>query len=209
MRPLTSFKATLAYTIKKAREGDELTLRFLRDGDAAHLQRWVDNCDVDTIWQAIRPGPFNFEEAFNFMMINLRFRKLAESCDELNETIGSLQRRGKKLAPRERKRAAKMLAHGEMSADEFAAILASVEDHGDARTSINLDPLLTVRSDENGTRKRTLFCRMLSSKLHDAKGRWHDAEVQALCQIAFDCDDVTIDMARSARRESTRRKRRR
>jgi hypothetical protein len=108
-----------------------------------------------------------------------------------------------RLAPAERKRASRMLAGGEMSAEEFAVIL------GDARAAINLDPERSVRSDEKGSRKRTLFCRMMSSLVHDSTGRWHDAEVQELCAIAFDCGDVSVDMVRSARRKSTRRKRRR
>ena len=69
-----------------------------------------------------------------------------------------------------------------------------------------LDPLLSVRSDENGTRQRTLFCRMLSHVLHDTI--WHDAKVATLCEIAFDCNDITVEMVRSARRKLPRKRRR-
>ena len=64
----------------------------------------------------------------------------------------------------------------------------------------NLDPLFVVRSDRDGSRRRTIFCRILSNNFHIAFGRWHDAEVAALCNIAFDCDCVTVEAVKLARK---------
>ncbi len=66
------------------------------------------------------------------------------------------------------------------------------------------DRLLSNRSDKDGSRRRTIFSRELSHHLRDLTGRWHDEEVGALCGIALGGE---VDV-RSARRESTRKRRR-
>lgn len=75
-----------------------------------------------------------------------------------------------------------------------------------------LAPPLAVRSDDRGTRQRTIFCRLASMYVHADTGYWHDGQVAALCEIALDCKDVTADMVRSAReagrRDATRKRRR-
>jgi len=75
-----------------------------------------------------------------------------------------------------------------------------------------LAPPLAVRSDEHGTRRRTIFCRLASMYVHAGTGRWHDEEVAALCEMAFGSKDITNDMVRSAReagrRDVTRKLRR-
>jgi hypothetical protein len=70
------------------------------------------------------------------------------------------------------------------------------------------DPMLTIRSDRDGSRQRVLFMRILSDSLHDAAGRWFDSEVADLTDIAFPGIETTADAVRSARRPSTRKGRR-
>jgi hypothetical protein len=203
------FKDLLAEFVRHAPAGDDLAKRLFRDGDEAHLKRWAADGRGPEIYEAIRGGKgFTVKSAFAHIMTTLQHRRLAEDMDALNRTIGGLERRRKRLVGKERKRARKMLEKSEMSPAEFAALAEQIKEHEHPREFIGLDPLLSARSDRNGSRKRTLFCRALSDLLHHATGKWHDAEVAALCEIAFGCRDVKIDMVRSARRASTRKRRR-
>jgi len=127
---------------------------------------------------------------------------MAEEADTLNKGISGGERHLKRLAPKARKRAIRKLEKNEIAPEQYAAINQRIEKA--LRNAQVRDPLLSVRSDENGTRQRTLFCRMLSYFLHDTT--WHDAEVAALCEIVLDCGDVTVEMVRSARRESKPRR---
>jgi hypothetical protein len=206
---MSPFKELLTEFVKQAASGDELPGRLFRDGDATHLKRWLSDDRADEIYEKINSNKqFHFNRAFDFIMITLRLRHLAEESDALNRKVATLERGGKKAGQKERKRAARMLANSEMSLDEFAAISASVKEHEHPAKFVDLPRDLSVRSDEKGSRKRTLFCRLLSKSVHRQTGQWHDAEVATMCEIAFGGDSVTLDTVRSARRESTRKKRR-
>jgi hypothetical protein len=200
-----SFRALLTELVNNARSGDDRKL--FREGDLAHLERWLKRDDIEEIYNSIQPGQFNTKKACAHIMSALRSRWLSERLDRLNADIGQIERQSKRLSENERKRAAKMFSAGDMSADELEAIVRSIKQYENPRKSINLDPLLSVRADRKGSRKKTIFCRIQSDFLHSGH-KWHDAEVATLCEIAFDCDDVTADMVRSARRESTRSRRR-
>jgi hypothetical protein len=93
----------------------------------------------------------------------------------------------------------RQFADGDVSQEALDAYLAHV-DKVEAEPASNLDPLFVVRSDRGGSLKRTIFCRILSKVTHGAFGRWYDVEVAALCNIAFDCDGVTVDALRAARK---------
>jgi hypothetical protein len=204
-----TFKDLLAEFVRQAPSDDERAKRLFRDGDMAHLKRWAADDRGPAIYEAIRGGKgFTVKSAFAHIMITVELRRFAERMDALNRDIGGLERWRKRLAPKERKRARKMLEKSEMSPAEYTALIDQIKEHECTREFIGLDPLLSARSDRNGSRRRTLFCRTLSDVLHYATGKWHDAEVAALCEIAFGCRDVKIDMVRSARRESTRKRRR-
>jgi hypothetical protein len=200
------FKNLLAEFVRHAASGDHPPSLF-REGDAAHLNRWLDDDRADEIFRKICGEQFHYNRAYALVMVAIRSRLVAESADLLNKETNAIQRRGKDLIPKELGRAAKMFLNDEMSPEDLAAIKASTKE---AMQPI-LGPKLRVRSDKNGSRKRTIFCRTLADFIHHATGRWHDAEVAALCEIAFDCEDVTEEMARSAReagrREATRNKR--
>ena len=201
-----TFEKLLAELIKRAASPDDPIRCEFHDGDAAHLGRWLDSGRANEIWERICSGPFNSGDAFEFVLTVLSFRRMAEEADVLNKDIPSLERHVKRLGPEVWKRAVKKLTKNEMTPQRFTALNQQIEEIL-RRTPIR-DPLLSVRSDKKGTRQRTLFCRLLSDVIHHATGKWHDAEVQAMCEITSDWDDdVTVDV-RSARRESTRKRRR-
>jgi hypothetical protein len=57
-----------------------------------------------------------------------------------------------------------------------------------------------ISVDRKGSRKRQRFSARLSEHLHLLAGRWCDAEVATLTEIAFPGKEITIDMVRAARR---------
>ena len=60
---------------------------------------------------------------------------------------------------------------------------------------------------KGGARKRTIFCGILSDIFHSNFDRWHDTEVAALCEIAFDCKDIiSTDAVKTARRGLKKRR---
>jgi hypothetical protein len=193
---------------------DALAVRLYHEGDAAHLKRWLDDGGAEEIWQKIYPREkYSFSVKFGFAFIKavLRTREMAEQGDTRNITNAELWRKMKRLIPKERKRALEMRKKGKMTPEDFAAIIARLLEFEAGSPTTYLDPSLSVRSDKGGVRRRTIFCRLLSKMLHDVTGRWHDAEVARLCEIAFaGGGDITADMVRSAReagrREATRKR---
>ena len=176
----STFQGLLAELIKRATLPDDPIGQEFHDGDVAHLQRWLDSREANPIWHKItNRAPFNSGDAFLFVRHVLGLRRAAQKADRHNRKISGLERKQKRLAFKALKRA-----------------------HGERRRRIEqilqhpkfFDPFLSNRSDNKGSRKRTIFC----------CGKWLDAEVEVLCQIAFDyAGDVD---ARSARRPSTRKK---
>ena len=188
----STFQGLLAELIKLATLPDDPIGQEFHDGDVVHLQRWLDSREANPIWHKITNGaPFNSGDAFLYVRHVLGLRRAAQKADRDNREISGLEHKQKRLASKALKRA-----------------------HGERRRRIEqilqhpkfFDPFLSNRSDNKGSRKRTIFCRVLSDTVHDVCGKWLDAEVEVLCQIAFDyAGDVD---ARSARRPSTRKKRR-
>ena len=110
---------------------------------------------------------------------------------------------------KERKRLSKMRRNSEISDETFLAGNAQIKKFQALMAQFKreivpavIPPKALVRSDRDGARQRTIFIRVLSDVLHKTTGQPHDAEVEELCQIAFNSgEDVRID-ARSARRKS-------
>ena len=76
------------------------------------------------------------------------------------------------------------------------------------RDSADTDAPL-IRSDRDGSRARTSFMREVSQAVRDFTGRWLDAEVGVLTEIAFNTPEIVPeDMVRKARRPTTRSGRR-
>jgi hypothetical protein len=171
------------------------------------MQRWLDSGEANKIWSKISgSGPFNSGDAFNFVRFVLFLRRGATQTDQANQKMPIVARERNRLAIKARKHALRKLANEDITPDQLAAFEQAVEEMLRRSAAIS-DPLFGNRSDNRGSRQRTIFCRALSDFLHDARGKWHDAEVEQLCQIAFDYGG-DVD-ARSARRESTRKRNKR
>ena len=199
------FENMLTEMIKHEASHDDLAKQLFQDGDAAHLKRWLDDGRADQIWRNLCKGPRGFEyaRAAEFVMAGLRFRKIAEGIDAINKKSPTLERGLKRSAPKELKRFKRKLDNSEIPLREYIAHIYRIE-ASLQQTKIDY-PHLSVRSDNRGSRRRTIFCRTLSGALYSATGRWHDSEVGVLCEIAFG-GDITIAMVQSARRAIARKK---
>ena len=205
---MTLFKQLLHETIKLASAHDDLAEELFCAGDIGHLQRWRDDGRADEIWEALHPGRLDARVGcVVFIYAVLHMRHLAEKADQLNKTIFRL----KKLAPKERRRAANRLTRGELSPQEFAELAAFFEKAETGRAADFFEPIFAVRSDKHGTRRCAIFCRLVSDLVRRGT-RWHDKEVAALAEIALNRKDITTDMVRSyreaGRRDATRKSRR-
>jgi hypothetical protein len=171
---------------------------FFKPGDAEHLRRWLSDGRAVAIFDKLSKGKeITQRRIVNLILTVLAARQIAEATDKLNATFAELKRTGPRFAKKERRHAMKQFADGDASQEALAAYLAHIDEA--AKSGCNLDPLFIVRSDRAGSRKRTIFCRILSEIFHGGgRGRWHDAEVAALCEIAFDCD-VTIESVKHGR----------
>ena len=182
---MRTFRDLLRAQLKLAESAD-------REGDAEHLRRWL----IATPTLARLPKDQEIQAGFaNFILSVLAVRRTAEKCDRLNSEIVNLKKRDVKKAHRQ---AMVQFADGVISQMELDAHLADRKERESLRSKV---PLLIVRSDKGGSRKRTIFCRLLSRLYRRTTGRWHDAEVAALCNIAFDCDGTaTIETVKDARK---------
>jgi hypothetical protein len=174
-----------------------------RQGDSAHLQRWLGDGRAATIWQELYSDVFDDHRAYLFIIGILSLRRLAEELDQANQKVSAAKKARKKAIADTVKLITELSAEGFVIRNVLPGALDNIEAP---------EPFLAVRSDERGSRRRTIFCRLASLFIHADTGRWHDAQVAALCEIAFDCKDVSTDMVRSAReagRRDTTRKRRR
>jgi hypothetical protein len=170
-----------------------------KPGDAEHLRRWLADKRAPTIFAKLtKRHKLTQKGIVQHIKSVLDYRQLAEETDRLNATFAELKKDGPRLAKKERRRATKVFADGGVPQGALDDYLDYVDEMA-SRPSKGLDPLFAVRSDRAGSRKRTIFCRILSDLIHFYLGRWHDAEVAALCEIAFDCD-VTIETVKDARK---------
>jgi hypothetical protein len=210
---VTLFERILDEAIKLVVANDDRAKRLFRAGDVDHLQRWRDDGRAAEIWEALHPGRLDARGMSIFIIATLHIRQMAEDLNRLNRTISGLRRRGKKLAPKERRRAVNLLTKGELSPQEFAELEASFKEAETGRDTDFLEPIFAVRSNKHGTRQRqcTIFCRLVSDLVRRGT-RWHDKEVAALGEIALNRKDITTEMVRSAReagrRDATRKSRR-
>jgi hypothetical protein len=101
-----------------------------------------------------------------------------------------------------------------MSAGELSAFLqdastdlqksVELEEHDKAIRQNILHPVLSIRSNHDDSRSRTVFMRMASRLMHRTTGKWHDDDVATLTEIAFPDKETTVRMVQSAR-QSLRR----
>jgi hypothetical protein len=196
MRP---FLHALREGLKCAESSNPKVPGFFKPGDADHLRRWLSDSQTASIFAKLtKRKKLTQRGMVDHIIAVLHARQIAEDTDKLNATFAELKRTGPRLAKKERRHAMKQFADGDVPQESLEAYLAHI-DEIETRSAGNLDPLFIVRSDRDGSRRRTIFCRVLSKLIHINFGRWHDAEVAALCGIAFDCD-VTIESVKDARK---------
>jgi hypothetical protein len=207
---VTLFERVLDEAIKLATGNEDLAKRLYRAGDVEHLQRWRDDGRAAEIWEALHPNRLDPRGMSRFILTVLELRGMTRALDQLNKKISKLKRSLKKLAPKERRRAIRLLASGELSPQEFAVLEASFKEAETGRATDFLEPIFAVRSDEHGTRQCTIFCRLVSDLVRQT-GRWHDKEVAGLAEIALNRKDITTEMVRhyreAGRRDATRKRR--
>ena len=192
------FLKVLREGLRLAESADSAKYGF-KPGDADHLRRWLTDKRAAAIFAKLtKRHKLTQKGIVQHITSVLGYRQLAEETDRLNATFAELKKDGPRLAKKERRRATKVYADGGVPQGALDDYLAHIDEMA-SRPSKGLDPLFAVRSDRAGSRKRTIFCRILSRLIHINFGRWHDAEVAALCEIAFDCD-VTIETVKDARK---------
>jgi hypothetical protein len=191
------FETMLRQAVKFAASGDDLARRAFRPGDAAHLKRWVEDGRAGEIYDKLFDGKFDYSAACLFITAILELRRLAESSDAFATAFALIDRAAITKAPKHVREGLRALADGQITPKECAAYLDSINETLTKKPR-QLNSMLRAR--EKATRPKVIFCRVLSAGLHRATGRWHDAEVAALCEIALKCGDVTADAVRAARR---------
>jgi len=191
------FLKVLREGLRLAESADSAKYGF-KPGDADHLRRWLADKRAATIFAKLtKRHKLTQRGIVQHIRSVLDYRQLAEETDRLNATFAKLKKDVPRLAKKERRHALRQFADGDVSQEALDDYLPWVDEM--ASRPSNLDPVFVVRSDRAGSRKRTIFCRILSRLIHINFGRWHDAEVAALCGIAFDCD-VTIETVKDARK---------
>ena len=191
------FLKVLREGLRLAESADSAKYGF-KPGDVEHLRRWLADKRAATIFAKLtKRHKLTQRGIVQHIKSVLDYRQLAEDTDRLNASLAELKKRAPRLAKKERRRATKVFADGGVPQGALDDYLDYVDEM--ASRPSNLDPVFVVRSDRAGSRKRTVFCRILSDLIHFYLGRWHDAEVAALCEIAFDCD-VTIETVKDARK---------
>jgi hypothetical protein len=194
---LTKGKEITQDLIALAQSADSAKYLY-RPSDVEHLKRWLSDKHATTIFAKLTKGKeITQDRMADHILLVLAARRIAETTDRLNAKFARLKREGPPLVKKTRRHAMVDFADGKISQEELDAFLASINQREAdlIRTQV---PLFVVRSDKGGSRKRTIFCRLLSRICRRTSGRWHDAEVAALCSIAFNCD-VTIETVKDAR----------
>ena len=202
-----------AATLAKLTKGEEITQELIalgesadsakylfRPSDAEHLRRWLNDRRATTIFTKLTKGKEITQEGIvDHILTVLGARRLAETSDRSNARLAKLKREGPPLVKKTRRHAMVDFADGKVSQEALDAYFAHIDEVEARAAAVDFGPLFIVRSDRAGSRKRTIFCRLLSRIFRRFFGRWHDAEVAALCDIAFDCD-VTIETVKDARK---------
>jgi hypothetical protein len=180
---------------------DDFAKRAFRRCEAAHLKRWAKDSRAGEIYDKVFDGKFDYTAAFHFIDATLTLRRLAEFEAFTSEAFALIDRAQKRRLPKDIREGHKALADGQITPEEFATYREEMTRIVTRRKPKRKHPWLETR--EKPTRKKVIFCRALSLGLHRATGRWHDAEVAALCEIAFGLRDVSTDVVRACRKRLT------
>jgi hypothetical protein len=176
------------------------------------LQDWEEHPRSNEIWtkictaaERLEDVPLDLAHAMDFVVFVLEAKGAAGHVDKLAAEIASLR---KSYATEQERFKKKVIGHVQdvSSPRELALILKHAAHAAEILHRLNESPARhqALRSDHDGSRQRTLFIRDVSNLVHDLTGRWLDDEVADLTEIAFPPREITVDIVRAARRETTR-----
>jgi hypothetical protein len=177
-------------------------------GTRKHIKRWADDDRADEIWERIEsaaqakgtplPAWFFIQEILSArrvaLLINKRqtqrglYRKMAARMIEVAAFLDAQPPDG----------GPPPIPHGPRLALELKDAAKDLEQHEAAVSWVTPGQVKVSRS--NRDRVRVAFTSMVSGQLQRATGRWLDAEVAVLTEIALNVRDITIDQVRSVRR---------
>jgi hypothetical protein len=179
--------------------------------------------DIDKIWKIIEthrnknPRIKQFLESDSYSMNILREMFVMNlmtmwNCAFIADRVAKAEAFTRKATRNKKAKIKKTLVQSfsKMSAKELLKFLqdantdlqksVELEEDDEARRQNILYPVLSIRSNHDDSRNRTVFMRMASRFMYQTTGEFHDKEVATLTNIAFPDKETLIDMVRSARR---------
>jgi hypothetical protein len=202
------------FAFKRALETFEMNpyrLPPLTDADIKHLRRWSQDSRCEELWQRLsgplfaRPeGDAWYSIAVRLINVVLAIRNEVESREKLAALKKSGSESRKAAALSILKKIARAASAGKATDHpavwrERARLFQQAADFCTSLISHPL-PVTDISVDRKGSLKRQRFSARLSEHLHLLAGRWCDAEVATLTEIAFPGKEITTDIVRAARR---------
>jgi hypothetical protein len=188
-------------------------LRSLDGDDIRHLRRWAGDDRCEEIWwrlgkplSAPPKGELWYLITGALIDVVLSLRKAAEAQharaadyrkrNQAETELGNaIMHRLKKIA----KAATRGKSINAAIWEGRARLFQQAADLCLGQTKRAADPAQQA-TDRDGSLRRNWFSARLSEHLYLLTGRWFDAEVAVLVEIAFPGKDVTVDAVRKARR---------
>ena len=186
----------------------ELEKYGLDAGTRKHIKRWADDDRADEVWERIEsaaqangtplPRWFFIQEILSArrvaLLIDKRqtqrsfYRNIAAQMIEVAAFLGAQPPDG----------GPPPIPHGARLALELKDSAKHLEQHEAAVSWATPGQVKVSRS--NRDRVRVAFTSMVSTELQRVTGRWLDAEVAVLAEIALNVRDITVDQVRRSRR---------
>jgi hypothetical protein len=183
----------------------------LTDADIKHLRRWSEDPRCEELWQRLsgplfaRPGgEVWYSIAVRLIDVVIAIRNEVEGREKL-EAAKKSAAEPPKAALSDLKKIARAALAGKATDHpalwrERARLFQQAADFCTYLTSRSLPVTGHIPVDRKGSLERQRFSARLSEHLHLLAGRWCDAEVATLTEIAFPGKEITIDMIRAARK---------
>jgi hypothetical protein len=173
----------------------------------AHGRRWREHDQTEIVWRKISRAA-NQLKADDFIRFVVKARCRAAG---LVPTLDFHAEAGRRyLAAHEARIKAAFGSNRSLSEiaevlEDAAADFRLCDNLLDSRLS-GLPVKAVSRKDQKGSQARRAFCLVIGEFLNEKSGKWMDAEVATLVDIALpQADATTIDQVRAMRRETTSR----
>ena len=182
----------------------------LTDADRDLLQQWEESEDaIATLIKIVgKIEPAKEEEQIEAAAVIIHSVLIARADaiadDDFSREVSAKKREERRLKKVVKSKLAKAIK--DASQEQLAAgvhhLTRAMEKLAKAKDISDLE--LSIRSDRNGSRRRTLFMQSISDTVHKLTNLRLDDEVAALTEIAFPGKELSGDAVRSATRPSTR-----